>query len=195
MSMAKGRSAFQPVYQPTTLPFSTTGRSYLRPPTSPTGHTETPLVERIWERGRKEHEMCYRVEVCAKNMTHFMFNKKLDQAHTSPVFPLGTARFISRYTIFGDGLCWSTGACCQTIYFYWISVDERGFLWDCITVLWLIFSLNNLIHLQPGWKSNKIIHTWCSTLFVLQILFLMVAFCWSKLKQPKAKWSPYFFFH
>lgn len=177
MSMAKGRSAFQPVYQPTTLPFSTTGRSYLRPPTSPTGHTDTPLVDRIWKGGGKKHKIRFRVKVCAKNMTQFMFNKKLQQAHTSPVFPLGTAKFISRYKMFGYGLCWSTGACCEAIYFYWISVDERRFLWDCITARWLIFSLNTLIHLQPlwGWKSNKIIRTWCSTLFILQILFLMVA--------------------
>lgn len=95
--MAKGRSAFQPVYQPTTLPFSTMGRSYLRPPTSPTGHTDTPFVNRIWG----EHKMHFRVNVCAKNMTQFVFNKKLQQVHTSPVFPLGTAKFISRYKMFG----------------------------------------------------------------------------------------------
>lgn len=50
MSMAKGLSALQPVYQPTTLPFSTTGRSYRRPPTSPTGHTDTLRVVRICKR-------------------------------------------------------------------------------------------------------------------------------------------------
>ena len=50
MSMAKGLSALQPVYQPTTLPFSTTGRSYRRPPTSPTGQTDTLRVVRICKR-------------------------------------------------------------------------------------------------------------------------------------------------
>lgn len=44
MSMAKGRSDFQPVYQPTTLPPDTRGRSYGRPPANPTGQTETPRV-------------------------------------------------------------------------------------------------------------------------------------------------------
>lgn len=43
--------------------------------------------------------------MCAKNMTQFMFNKKLQQTHTSPVFPLGTAKFISRYKMFVYGLC------------------------------------------------------------------------------------------
>lgn len=50
MSIAKGLSALQPVYQPTTLPFSTTGRSYRRPPTSPTGQTDTLRVVRICKR-------------------------------------------------------------------------------------------------------------------------------------------------
>lgn len=44
MSMAKGRSDFQPVYQPTTLPLDTRGRSYGKPPANPTGQTETPRV-------------------------------------------------------------------------------------------------------------------------------------------------------
>lgn len=52
MSIAKGLSALQPVYHPTTLPFSTTGRSYRRPPTSPTGHTDTLRVVRICKRHR-----------------------------------------------------------------------------------------------------------------------------------------------
>lgn len=44
MSTAKGRSDLQPVYQPTTLPLDTRGRSYCRPPTNPTGQMETPRV-------------------------------------------------------------------------------------------------------------------------------------------------------
>lgn len=50
MSMAKGRSDFQPVYQPTTLPPDTRGRSYGRPPANPTGQTETPRVLLICRR-------------------------------------------------------------------------------------------------------------------------------------------------
>lgn len=44
MSVAKGRSGLQPVYQPTTLPPDTRGRSYALPPTNPTGQTDTPRV-------------------------------------------------------------------------------------------------------------------------------------------------------
>lgn len=47
MSVANGRSGLQPVYQPTTLPPDTRGRSYALPPTNPTGQTDTPRVLRI----------------------------------------------------------------------------------------------------------------------------------------------------
>jgi len=47
MSVAKGRSGLQPVYQPTTLPPDTRGRSYALPPTNPTGQIETLRVLRI----------------------------------------------------------------------------------------------------------------------------------------------------
>lgn len=50
MSTAKGRSGFQPVYQPTTLPPDTRGRSYGKPPTNPTGQMETPRVLLICRR-------------------------------------------------------------------------------------------------------------------------------------------------
>lgn len=52
MSVAKGRSGLQPVYHPTTLPSDTRGRSYDRPPTNPTGQTETPRVLRICDKDR-----------------------------------------------------------------------------------------------------------------------------------------------
>lgn len=80
MSMAKGLSALQPVYQPTTLPFSTMGRSYLRPPTSPTGHTDTPLVDRIWEQKEKSDFSGYVMIMMI--MTTFMVNEQLQQEDT-----------------------------------------------------------------------------------------------------------------
>lgn len=79
MSIANGRSALHPVYQPTTFPFSTSGLSYRRPPTSPTGHTATRRVERICEKTviERGRERCWVLQYspavlqCASNFLPF----------------------------------------------------------------------------------------------------------------------------
>lgn len=53
ISTGKGLLGSHAVWKPTTRPSCTRGPSNRRPPTSPTGHTETPRVQRIYERSEE----------------------------------------------------------------------------------------------------------------------------------------------